>query len=391
MFNKNLPQENREDMLSNFIDTLNDERKPRYEEIYETQDDELIEMLQTVCAVKRLREDEEFKLLDIEDIKKREMKNMKRHNSFLKKMVATAAMAVILIGGGFVYENTSNTKNAKNIAYAMIQKYDNIHSFKGVLEEKIIDKNSVSSQKIDIQYIEPNKFYAVHHLEDGNTISKLYNGGDTLYEYDRNNKLTMTSINESSLQFQLATYRADRKVKEKIEQLKNAKLIGEEMLAGRQTEVYELSYKENGNLIHKVWIDKEVGIALKEYFEDQNGLKITSEFIEFKSNVDIELPNITKDDENNAVDERLTEDQKAREEKLENIKSSFKEGQKTEVEFVGLADSNSGEFKIGEEFLVFGITESLKEKFDTMDSGTKLNVTIGFEGWTTNPIIKEIN
>ncbi|QGU93995.1 hypothetical protein GOM49_01570 [Clostridium bovifaecis] len=391
MFNKSLPQEDRENMLSNFIDILNDERKPEYETMYQTQDDELIEMLQTVCAVKRLREDEELALLDIEDIKRTEMKNVKRRNSFLRKILATAAMAVILIGGGFLYQNVSNAKSAKNIAYAMIQKYDDIHSFKGVLEEKIIDKNSVSSQKIDIQYVEPNKFYALHHLEDGKTISKLYNGGDTLYEYDRNDKLTMTSINESSLQFQLATYRADRKVKEKMEQLKNAKLIGEEMLAGRETEVYKLIYKENENWVHKVWIDKGAGIALKEYFEDQNGLKITSEFIEFKSNVDVKFPTITKDDENNAIDERLTYEQKAREEQLEDIKSSFKEGQKAKVEFVGLADSNSGEFKIGEEFLVFGITESLKEKFGTMDCGTKLNVIIGFEGWTTNPIIKEVN
>lgn len=391
MSNKNFSQENLEDMLSNFIDDLNDDIKPDYDAIHEAEDDELLEMLQTVCAVKRLREDEEFKVVNIEDVKRKERKDMKRKNSFFKKLVATAAMAAVLVGGGMVYQNTNNVKNAKNIAYAMIKNYENIDSFRGVLEQKLINKDSETSSTIDIQYAEPNKFYAVHHLENGKTTSKLYNGGDTLYEYDENNKLTMTTATEDTIEFHLSSYRTDKKLKERLEGLKNAKLIGEEIVAGRNTEVYELKYVENAKLIHKVWVDKEVGIALKEYFEDENGAKITSEFIKFENNVEIELPTISDKDEDNAVDERLTEEEMEKEEELKEIKEGFKDGQKVDVEFVGLADSNSAEFKVGENYFVFGITESLKEKFSNMGSMTKLNVTLGFEEWTTNPIVKEIN
>ena len=387
-------QQEKEDILSSYMDALNDEKKPNYEDIFgiDEEDEELLDMLQTVCAVKRLREDiEENKLDNLGSIEVPTIKQEKtapKKKFLFKRILATAAMVVILLGAGITYENISNTKQARNVAYALIKQYNLIHNFKGVIQETMVNEDSVTTQKIEVQYVEPNKFYAVHHL-GGSTTKKLYNGGDTLYEYDRSGKVTMRTVDEESLEFELLAYRTDKKVKEKVEALKNAKAVGEEVIAGRNTEVYQFSYDEK-EINHKIWIDKELGIALKESFQDGKGFKIISEFVEFDNDIKIVLPTITEEDEQEAIDERLTEEQKEREKELENIKSEFKEGQSLEVQFSGLADSNSGEFKVGENYFVFGITEGLKGKFTNLKPGTKLNVVIGFEGWTTNPVVKEV-
>lgn len=395
MPNMKLSQQEREEILSNYMDALNEEKKPDYKDIFgiEDEDEELLDILQTVCAVKRLREDiEENKLDNLNGIEVPpiiEEKTIPKKKFLFRRILATAAMVVLLVGAGLTYENISDTKQAKNVAYALIKQYSLIHNFKGIIQETVMNRDSVTTQKIEVQYLEPNRFYAVHHIEGG-TTKKLYNGGDTLYEYDRSGNLTMRTVDEESLNFELLAYRADKKVKEKVEALKNAKAVGEEVIAGRNTAVYQFSYDEK-EINHKIWIDKELGISLKESFEDGKGFKIISEFVEFDNDIKIVLPTITEEDEQGAIDERLTEEQKEREKELENIKSEFEEGQKLQVEFSGLADSNSGEFKVGENYFVFGITEELKDKFSSLKPGTKLNVTIGFEKWTTNPIVKEVN
>ncbi|MGY0374181.1 hypothetical protein [Clostridium sp. JNZ J1-5] len=389
MSNEKLSNEKREDILSKYIDTLNDEKKPNYEELYGLEsDDELIEVFQTVVAVKKLREniDDELDTIEIPNIKTDKIKV--KNSSLFKRIIATAAMAVILLGVAMTYESSRDIKNAKNIAYAVINKYSNIHNFRGVLQETSMLKDSVDTQKIDIEYEEPNKFYVVSHSDAGDT-KKLYVGGDTIYEYDTNEKLTMRTITKDSLEFELSTYRADKKIKEKMEALKNAKFAGEDKIGNRIAEIYELHYNES-EIKHKVWIDKELGIALKEVFEDGKGYKHISEFIQFDNDVKIVFPEISAMDKGKAIDERITEEQKAKDEELKNIKEGFKNGQVLQVEFSGLVDSNSAEFKVGDNYFVFGITEKLKNKFSQIKSGKKLVITIGFEDWTTNPVIKEV-
>lgn len=394
MYSARKLQEQREDVLSNYIDALNDEKKPNYEDIFKIEEDEeLIEMLQTVCAVKRLKgehEVEEFNIMSPEKINShsKNNKNSKNRGTFFTKLLATAAMAVLLLGTGLAYQNSTNSKEAKNIAYATIKQYNSIHNFKGILVETLFNKESKTTQKIQIQYLEPKQFYAIHETENG-TLKKLYKGGDTLYEFDQKGKLTMKTITEDTLKFELSTYRADKNIKETVENLKNAKLLGEEKIAGRNAQVYEFYY-EDKEVKHKMWIDKELGISLKEDFQDGKGVRIVSEFIDFNNDVKIVLPDITAEQKNASSDERISEEQKAKEEQLKNTKSGFKAGQILNVSFMGLADSNSGEFKVGEDYFVFGITEKLKDKFSSMKSGKNLKVLIDFEAGTTNPVIKEI-
>ncbi|KOA18566.1 hypothetical protein CLHOM_34680 [Clostridium homopropionicum DSM 5847] len=386
-------QEEREDILSSYIDALNNDKKPNYEDIFKfEEDEELIQMLETVCVVKRLKEDyeEEFNIMRPEKIKAQTRNNKKSKNrrAFFSKLLATAAMAVILLSGGLAYQNSTNSKEAKNIAYATIKQYNSIHNFKGTLVENLYNKDSKTTQKIQIQYLEPNQFYAIHETENG-TLKKLYKGGDTLYEFDQKGKLTMHTVTEDTLKFELSTYRADKKIKERVENVKNAKLLGEEKVAGRNAQVYEFYY-EDKDIKHKMWIDKELGISLKEDFQDGKGVRIISEFVDFNNDINVMLPDVTDDQKNNSFDERITEEQKAKEEQLKNTKSGFKAGQILDVSFMGLADSNSGEFKVGKDYFVFGITEKLKDKFAGMKSGKNLKVLIDFEAWTTNPVIKEI-
>lgn len=387
-------QEEREDILSSYIDALNDDKKPSYEDIFKLQEDEeLIEMLQTACAVKRVREnyeEDELSIMNPENIKyhTRNNKKIERRGTFFNKLLATAAMAVLLLGAGLAYQSSTNSKDAKNIAYATIKQYNSIHNFKGILVETLFNKDSKTTQKIQIQYLEPNQFYAIQETENG-TLKKLYKGGDTLYEFDQKGKLTMKTITEDTLKFELSNYRADKKIKERVENLKNSKLLGEEKVAGRNAQVYEFYYEDKA-IKHKMWIDKELGISLKEDFQDGEGTRIVSEFIDFNNDVKIVLPDVTDEQQNASSDERITEEKKAQEEQLKNIKLGFKVGQILDVSFMGLADSNSGEFKVGKDYFVFGITEKLKDKFASMKSGKNIKVTIGFEAWTTNPVIKEI-
>jgi len=333
---------------------------------------------------------DELNIIEPEKIKE----NAKNHEitkirgMFLSKLLATVAMAVLVLGAGLIYQNSTNSKEAKNIVYATIKQYNSVHNFKGTLMETIYNKDFKTTQKIQIQYLEPNQFYAIHETENG-TLKKLYKGGETLYEFDQKGKLTMRTITEDTLKFELSTYRADKKIKERVENLKNIKLLGEEKVAGKTTQVYEFYY-ENRKIKHKIWIDKELGISLKEDFQDGKGVRIVSEFMEFNNDVKIVLPDITNEQKNNSVDERITEEQKAKEEQLKNTKSEFKTGQIIGVSFMGLADSNSAEIKVGNDYFIFGITEKLKDRFASMKSGKNLKVLIDFEGWTNNPVIKEI-
>lgn len=283
-YNENIKLQ--EDLISDYIDKLNKEKKPDYDSVYSNFNDdedieEMFELMGVVNSIKMVRS-----YVDID--KSSAPKKISKINLF-KRFSIMIAIFLVVIFSSFIFKNMINSDNNKNIAYALINAYTNINGFIGEMHIEIRDGNDVLSQNVQIMYKDTGEFYSIHHLKDNKKIAYLYNGSDLLYRYEIDGSITMENVDAQSKDMFMDRYLLYKNVEDNIDALSKVEKTGSEKIAGRATDIYEFKYYDE-DWQHNIWIDKELGVALKEVFIDQNGMSVTSEYIGFEPDEEFDLP-----------------------------------------------------------------------------------------------------
>ena len=192
----------KENLLSDFIDTLNEEKKPRFD-LTDAEDylDELEALFETVRAVKRLKK---------EELKRPSSTYGMRFykSSISKKSLSIAVVAAVFISilAGIWHLGVWNKSG--NIVYAMVEAYEQLDSYKGVMEFSLQNKGDIMiKEKREITYQKPNKFHVVTTIGE-RIFTKIYDGKETMISFhgDETDQMIVDYMSEELLQFFLEDY-----------------------------------------------------------------------------------------------------------------------------------------------------------------------------------------
>lgn len=277
---------NKEKDLSEYIDSLNAEKKPKAHENM-TDSPELEELMDTVRMLKSLKEADVPSSDYGKKISKEITKKMKdKNNSKRPKRnwyigVASVAAAVILM---FVL-NLTFARN--NIVYAMEQAFQGVKAYHGTLEIAVTNEAGVetSQAKREVWANQDGNYY-VGEIEGSQKGLITVNNGDKKWQIRPDSKqlYIFSSFPDP--------YRFTFELGKEIENVKSAiktKSIGEDIVSGRKTIILEVS-PQGGNP-YKLWIDKETKLPLKKQSAMQNALQYTITYrnIEFVDTIPPEL------------------------------------------------------------------------------------------------------
>lgn len=257
-----------EEQVDEFIDDLRNEQKPGFyrrqdkgEEI-ET-DEELEQMFETVRAVKRATQGQ----------KKGRTGRLFRSRSF--KGAVAAAAAIFLVWGLSLFNLTGT--NDINIVHAVVQAYEELHSYKGTVEIRSEREGEIDYlETIEIKYQKPMQYSAFHSWNDS---EKHY-----LCDGERLAVIEPTRITVDNLfpERELWRYHIGTAIWE-LEEAAEVNVIGRENLFGRETTVIE--YRFHGDEeFHQMWIDKSINLPLRKVLNHPEGSRLVVEFMELEIN-----------------------------------------------------------------------------------------------------------
>jgi len=247
-------QNNKEDILSNYIDRLNQERKPKEHE-GKIESEELEELFETVRMVRSLKEP----VMPSDDYSKELISIMKRQLNPRRKwyygagIIAAAVVFIILM-------NIVAPFNKANLVSAMEEAYKEVKAYHGVLEivETNGEGNSVTQAKIEVWADKEGRYYT----------KGLAGAQKDLITVNDGQKKWQIQVNEKEVDIFPAFpdhYSFTFEIGKEIELAKNAvktKVIGEEDIAGRTAIVMEVTLQ--GGSAYKLWIDQETKMPLQK-------------------------------------------------------------------------------------------------------------------------------
>lgn len=260
---------NIEEKLSQYIDQLNEEKKPA--EHSETIDsEEYEELLETVKLVRSLKEPE----YPGEDYPKRltaSLKSNMAHNKansskvkwFVRVIAAAALVAIVFIINGILPNNQTN------IVRAMEKAYNEMTAYHGTME--IITMNELKTETLQAKrevWADKDGHYYVKELEGPNKGLITVNNGNKKWQLDQQREqVYQSSVFPDS-------YRFTFELGNEIEDIKNAldiKIIGEDIIAGRTASKLEIT--PDGGSAYYLWTDKETNLPLQKETAMQNALQ----------------------------------------------------------------------------------------------------------------------
>lgn len=257
----NKDQENMEqiEMVSRFIDCLNEERKPGILPKSCDNSEEMYQLFEAARAVKRMK-------FSGKSIYKNRSRVSRAFNFFNVKKIIAAVCVIAFIGLSLGLFDTN--KQPYNIAYAMVKAYEQLDSISGVLEYRDETGDRIThGETIEFKFKKPNKFTSIHSF-NGTNFTKIYDGGEKMYSVWSGDPGRVrvdymdTEMQNQQLQFLLLKNMAETLMgnPDAVEQ----KEISSEVVAGRQTQGYEIKFNYNDNItIHRIWVDKELNLPLK--------------------------------------------------------------------------------------------------------------------------------
>ncbi|WP_312813954.1 sigma-E factor regulatory protein RseB domain-containing protein [Sedimentibacter sp.] len=261
-----------EKKLSDFIDSLNNEKKPDIE----TDSEELDSLYNAVRQVKSLKEpvmpDKDFSYnitQRLKEKKKTPIKNKKR--ICIGSIAGIAAILVVALIMNFI-----NPINSSNIVYAMEQAYNGIKAYHGTLE--VVLNNEAGEEHIqsilDI-WVDKNDNYYIE-ISEGS-----YKGLKTISDGKKVWQLSVDENAENTLPIFTETYEFIFELGNEIDEVKNAefaKIIGDDKIAGRSSYVMEVTPK--GGLTYKLWVDKETKLPLQKQGAMNKAIQYTTRYTE---------------------------------------------------------------------------------------------------------------
>lgn len=263
---------NNEKNLSKYIDSLNEEKKPK-EHVRKVESSELEELMDTVRLVKSLREpampasdypDKIVRTVTNELSQKTEAKKISR--GWFLGLSTTAAVIIMVIA-----ISLTSSFGRNNIIYAMEQAFLDVKAYHGILEIKGMNaagKDTIQA-KLEVWADKDGRYY-LKRIEGLQTGLTTVNNGQSKWQ-----------IRPDLKQVQIFPafpdpYRFSFELGKEVKDVRNAiktKQIGEEQVSGREAIVLEVL--PQGGEAYKLWIDKETKLPLKKQSAMQNALQYT--------------------------------------------------------------------------------------------------------------------
>lgn len=277
----------KERRLSDYIDSLNNEKKPKeHRDEIETEDME--ELFETVRLVRSLKEptlpDENYGKKLASNINKHlsKEKNMKKSKKRWFLGVASAAAVVLIIT-----LNIASPFGKANMVSAMEKAFNGVKAYHGVLE--IVETNAAGKStmqwKVEV-WADKEGHYYVKGIEGAQKDLITVNDGKKKWQVQPNEKeVDVFSAFPDPYSFTF-------EIGKEIDTIKNAiktKTLGDDTVAGRDAVIMEVT-PQGGNP-YKIWIDKETKMPLQKESSMENSIqyKIRYDNINFTENIPKEL------------------------------------------------------------------------------------------------------
>ncbi|NLD46622.1 MAG: hypothetical protein GX660_05410 [Clostridiaceae bacterium] len=272
---------NNEKRLSQYIDSLNEEKKPKEHGLLDSTP-EMEDLFEAVRQVRSLRQP----VLPGKDYPEKLAQNValqyKQYSSVNKVkrnwFISAAAVAVVLVVA--IILNFVIPLNKGNIVYAMEQAYKGIKAYHGVLEISTTNALGQKSMqgKLEI-WADKLGHYYVKELEGTQQGLITANNGQKKWQLRPEQKeVTIYSAFPDP-------YRFTFELGKEIDDIKNAlksEVVGEEVISGRKAAVLEV-YPQGG-VPYKLWIDKETKLPLQKQSGMQNALQYTTAYTKIDFN-----------------------------------------------------------------------------------------------------------
>jgi len=261
-----------EKKLSDFIDSLNNEKMPDIK----TGSEELDSLYKAVRQVKSLKEpampDEYFLHRIMQSFKANRKAPIKsKRKIWIGGIASIAAILVIAVILNFI-----NPINHSNIVYAMEQAYNDIKVYHGTLE--VVFSNEAREEHIqsilDI-WVDKNDSYYIEVLEGSYKGLKTISNGEKVWQLSVNENV------QNVLPVFTETYEFIFELGNEIDEVKNAEtieVIGEDKIAGRASYIMEVTPK--GGLTYKLWVDKETKLPLQKQGAMNKAIQYTTRYTE---------------------------------------------------------------------------------------------------------------
>lgn len=253
----------REELLSNYIDDICKEKKPRILERLEEIDDEMLDLLETVRVIKRSYAQEGQKAKKVKPWR-------------LMGIGIAAVLVFVLILGlePFLLPQKGN------IVHAVMRAYGHLNNYHGQVILKSFTKNElIFKEEVEIFYQKPWKYNAVHKF-DGTTVHRISNGSEVVSLYS-----DMVEIDYLYPEKYLWRYHVGTTVWE-LEKAREIKQLGMEKVLGRDAYVIAYKTRKDGNY-QKMWVDAETDLPLKKELTFSGNKKIVMEFTALEANTKI--------------------------------------------------------------------------------------------------------
>lgn len=290
------------EIVSKIIDDLNAEKKPQID----YKDEEIVELLETIRAVRRLKRS--FGSFRHLEQKKKATFPLWKKTALVASLfifITTASLFVkkpLKLGGrpetlfkteeiaeygnnleiSSVHEKIKDIANSNisNIALAMTEGYEKLESYSGIIEIRSETNGKVDFlETIESVYKKPNKFKAYHEYSD-TKFKKISDGDKLIIIYPDS-----ISIDYLNPEKELWRYHIEQSIRE-LEEAKDLKEVGKDKVAGRDAILYEYNYGDK-SLINRLWIDEVTMLPLKREMNLPDG-RLTNGFVKIDINPAIE-------------------------------------------------------------------------------------------------------
>lgn len=265
--------------LSNYIDCLNAEKRPK-EHQNPTDSPELEELFQTVRQLRSLKEptmpNPNFPKKLSQSLASKYSQASPLKNKKHRWFTAVASIAAVLFLAVLV--NFFLPFSRTDIVYAMEEAFRGVEAYHGFIE--IVQTNaegkSTSQGKLEVWV---NK--------EGHYYTEILTGSlEGLITVNNGQKKWQIRPEEKQVHVFPAfpdAYRFTFELGKEIEGVKNAlsyKIIGEDIIAERQTSTVEVT--PQGGVPYRLWIDKETKLPLQKEYGMQNALQYTITYSEIE-------------------------------------------------------------------------------------------------------------
>ncbi|MFZ5945470.1 MAG: LolA family protein [Bacillota bacterium] len=250
---------NREELLSNYIDDMQSERRPGILGKVDDLDDEMLDLLETVRVIKRTYK-KKTKILHLPWIR------------IAATLAAAVFIFVLLVGiEPYVFPRKGS------IVHAVVRAYGELNSYQGQVVVKSFENNKVVSEEtIEISYQKPWKYHAVHEY-NGTKVERISDGSKVAAFYRQR-----IEVDNLFPEKDLWRYHVGTTVWE-LEKAQDVQQKGIEKVLGRDAYLIHFRVSEDAEY-QKMWVDAETDLPLKKELVFPENRKIVMEFKELRVN-----------------------------------------------------------------------------------------------------------